>query len=144
MLLIPTFLAPSTVHGTGLFTEKRIAAFAPIGRFVPGFDQAYTADELRRLPRAARCFLATYCYKSRVTGLYIFHGDNERHVNHAIKGNCIDFLVDGAREPFTIAARDIAAGEELFQNYSEFEDANDPDNIRLALCRTLPTKDPRI
>ena len=44
--------------------------------------------------------------------------DNEKYINHSDDPNCV-FTADGNK---AIAARDIKAGEEITQNYKDFDE----------------------
>lgn len=133
MLLVPVYLAPSSIDGVGIFARHPIAAGTCVWRFAPGFDQRYTREEFLALPDAAQRFLAKYSYRSKVSGLYVLDNDLARHINHADDPNVRSVAEDGEPEMLSIAARDITAGEEITEDYSLYEDATDPDNLRFLL-----------
>lgn len=87
-----------------------------------------------------------YCYKSRISGLYLLCGDHARHMNHSDAPNCGELHTRFSPESKTVALRDIASGEELTEDYASFEDLDDPDNVLLARSRALQQqfKDPRL
>ncbi len=44
MMLIRTRVAPSTIHGMGLFTVEPAVKGTPIWRFEPGFDHDFSPE----------------------------------------------------------------------------------------------------
>jgi len=115
MLLVKTYLDKSPIHGLGVFAAKRIPKGAKIWRFVEGFDRCYTAKQFAKLPKAARDFLKDYAY--RVDGEILFTVDNDHHMNHADKPNTV------LRGGYAIAAKNIAKGAEITNDYREFDPA---------------------
>lgn len=114
MLLVKTYLAPSGVHGIGLFAAEPIAKGTVIWRFDERVDRRFTKAEREALPEPARSFLKTYSYPEEVgSEVYFLDGDHARFMNHSAAPNT-DCEVD------TVATRDIAAGEELLCDYHQF------------------------
>ncbi len=115
MLVIWTYLAPSPIHGIGLFAGEDIAAGAVVARYDPLLDVPIAIDRLDRLPPAARNFVDRYCYPSPHTpGGYLLETDNGRFMNHSASPNC-------TVSPDAITAlRAIAKGEEITCDYGEF------------------------
>jgi SET domain-containing protein len=115
MLLVKTYLDKSAIHGIGVFAGERIAKGTKIWRFVEGFDRWYTPKQFARLPKPARDVLQNYGY--RVDGEILFTVDNDRHMNHSDKPNT--YLHNG----YAIASRNIRKGEEITNDYREFDTA---------------------
>lgn len=115
MLLIRTYLAPSAIHGIGLFAGQRVVAGAAVWRFAAPLDRIYTVAQVAALPPLARAYLARYGYRRR--GHIFLCGDDGRFVNHADLPTCIEGD-DGA----SVAARDLAIGDELTEDYRSFDD----------------------
>ncbi|WP_273454876.1 SET domain-containing protein [Nevskia ramosa] len=116
MFLVPTYLATSPIHGLGVFTPVAIAAGTVVWDLNPDIDWAITPTELEAFPEPFRTRIRHYSYLN-VDGVYMFCGDNGKFMNHDNDPNCYE---DDTR---TIAARDIAAGEELSCDYRAFEHA---------------------
>jgi SET domain-containing protein len=120
MLLIPTHLGPSAIHGLGVFTSHAVPAGTPVWRFEPGWDQAIDPATARDWPAAVRDFLDFYAYREAESGRYVLNGDHGRHMNHAAIPTT--GAPGGVDHPaFTVALRDLAAGEELTCNYRMFD-----------------------
>jgi len=121
MLLVPTELRPSPLHGIGLFASAPIARGTAVWRFAPGFDQEFDDAEIDRMEPHIRGFFDTYGYLDRTTKRLILCFDNARFTNHSESPN---LRPDYTQDPFGIdvALRDISAGEELTLDYDDFEE----------------------
>ena len=113
MLLIKTYLDKSPIHGLGVFAAELIPKETKIWRFVEGFDRFYSPKEFARLPKPARDFIKSYGYK--VDGEILFTVDNDHYINHSETPNT--YLKNG----YTIARRNIRKGEEITNDYREFD-----------------------
>ena len=115
MLLVKTYLDKSAIHGLGVFAAEFIRKETKIWRFVEGFDRCYSPKQFARLPKQAREFLKSYGYK--VDGEILFTVDNDHYINHSDTPNT--YLKNG----YTIARRNIRKGEEITNDYREFDTA---------------------
>jgi SET domain-containing protein len=115
MMRVPVRLAPSRIHGMGLFALEPIAAGTLVWDFDPPVDQAIPAASLASLPPSMRRFLAIYGYRSG--DRIILCGDEARYFNHSKTPSCCS-----GRNQETLAKRDIAPGEELTDDYELFDD----------------------
>ena len=102
--------------GSGIFAAECIAKGTLIWRFQPGFDLKLSPEALRRLSPAALEQALNYSYVE--DGAYILCADDARFFNASRTPNC----TTGALNSSTIAARDIAAGEELTEDYRDVDD----------------------
>jgi len=142
---VDTYVGVSKVAGIGTFATHRIRKGTVIWVYHPKFDQAYTREELDRLPEASRKHIEVYKYLSDVhEGKYIVCMDGARHFNHSWDPNthCPSSIeltpeqrsqltpeqwadVD-PHEKITIALRDIEADEEISCDYEiDFPDPKD-------------------
>ena len=121
MLLVPTRLAPSTVHGLGVFAAAPIAKGAPVWRFAKGIDMDFAPEIVPTLPPHVQQFFAHYGYLDRNVKRIILCFDDARFVNHSDAPNV---ATDYAQDAYglDVALRDIAAGEELTMDYAGFEE----------------------
>ncbi|HTP29581.1 MAG TPA: SET domain-containing protein [Anaeromyxobacteraceae bacterium] len=119
MLLVKTFLAPSHIHGIGLFAAQPIHRGTVVWRMHPAIDVELTQDDLDSVDEPARTQIRKYTYMDLVRGKYVLCGDDARFFNHSDSPNCHDFPDgDGGT---TVAARDIDEGEELTCDYARFD-----------------------
>lgn len=114
MLRVATYLAPSPIHGVGVFTPVPIPADTVIWEFNPDVDWELDPAELEGFPEPFRSRMRSFCYLDE-RGVYVLCGDQARFMNHADTPNCDD---TGA---VTVAARRIRAGEELTCDYRTFD-----------------------
>ena len=122
MLLVPTRLAPSTVHGLGVFAVDRIAKGTPVWRFQTGLDMEFSPDIANGLPEHVQKFFSHYGYLDRNVKRIILCFDDARFVNHSDTPNLgTDYAQDGYG--LDVALRDIEAGEELTMDYGGFEES---------------------
>lgn len=116
MFLVPTFLAPSEIHGMGVFAARDIPADTRIWTFTDGVDWRLSPDDMARIPQAFQAALRAWCYLDADSGCYVLCGDNGKFMNHSFDPNCAD--PDGA---YTVTLRRVAAGEELTCDYRSFD-----------------------
>jgi SET domain-containing protein len=125
MLLVPTRLGPSPIHGIGVFALSPISAGTAVWRFHPGLDLDLDPELAHTLPEHVRGFLTHFAYIDRYINRLILCFDNGRFVNHSDEPN-IHCDYSQCRFGLDIASRDIAAGEEITTDYSDFEDLEPP------------------
>jgi SET domain-containing protein len=113
MLLVKTYLDKSPIHGIGLYAAEHIPKGKKIWRFVEGYDRCYTPRQFAKLPKQARDFLKFYAY--RADGEILYTVDHDHHINHSDDANTF------WRNGYSIAARDIAKGAEITNDYREFD-----------------------
>ena len=123
MLLVETYLAPSPLHGIGLFAAERIAQGTVVWKFLPGFDQELSEQDVARLSPACRERILNYAYYNACKMRYILCADDARFINHSEAPNTrsIGFRHPTTTEGRTIAARDILPNEEITEDYRSFD-----------------------
>jgi SET domain-containing protein len=124
MMLIPTRVAPSGIHGLGLFAVSVVPAGTAVWRFLPGFDHSFSPQEFAALPELARAHTRWFCFVSRENGHVILSGDHACFINHSVTPNT-GAPLKGPAPVTTLALRDIQAGEEITCNYHDY-DADTP------------------
>ena len=120
MLMVPTKVQSSEIHGLGFFALEPIVKGTLVWQYVKGFDitvsvyDQITGFNLRdAFPQAALDFLEKYAYKTD-TGAYEVCVDDARFMNHSATPNI------RAKGNMNHAIRDIAAGEEIVCDYTDF------------------------
>ena len=120
MMLIRTRVAPSTIHGMGLFTVEPVARGTPIWRFEPGFDHDFSPEQFAALPPLAREHTRWFCFVSKVGGHVILSGDHACFINHSPTNNT--GTPPNPQPPITtVALRDLAADEEITCDYWAYD-----------------------
>jgi SET domain-containing protein len=122
MLLVPTRLAQSPIHGFGVYVVAPIPKGMPVWRFERGLDMEFAPDIVETLPEHVRTFFSHYGYLDRNVKRIILCFDDARFVNHSDTPNV---ATDYAQDAYglDVALRDMAAGEELTMNYEGFEES---------------------
>jgi SET domain-containing protein len=121
MLVIKHHLAPSSVHGIGLFTDQPIKKGEVIWKHIPDLDLELSDETFNKLPEQAKEMFTFYGYHSKRSGNHILNFDNIRFTNHSKEGNVTVDPTSPDQEMPVVALRDIQAGEEILQNYNEIE-----------------------
>lgn len=117
MMLFRTYVGPSPIQGNGVFADERMAKGTLIWRIDHRFDLLFPVGEMAAMPSALREFLDLYAYPHLHTpGYYLLNIDNSRFMNHSFAPNT-DFRTFDCG----YALRDIAAGEEITCDYTEFD-----------------------
>lgn len=120
MMLIPTQVKPSPIHGLGLFTTAPVPKGTPIWRFQPGFDHIFSPQQFAALPLIAQKHTRWFCFVSKADGHVILSGDHACFINHSDPPNT--GAPDHATDPVTtIALRDLKEGEEITCNYRAYD-----------------------
>jgi len=118
VLLVKTYLAASPIHGIGLFAAEPIARGTVVWRLEPAIDLLLDDEALGGLAEPSRAQVLRYAYLDMVLGRHVLCGDDARFMNHSARPSCHD--VNDPDGGFTVAARDIARGEELTSDYGTF------------------------
>lgn len=121
MLLVKAEARRSPIHGLGLFASEPIKKGTPVARWTEGHDMRMTPAEWAALPARVREWLYIHWW-TREDGNWYGTCDDGRFTNHSKSPN---MLWDDDTKT-SIAARDIAAGEELTEDYGDF-DASFPE-----------------
>lgn len=117
MLLVKTRIAPSQIHGIGLFADQFIPKGTVTWRFCPGFDPTYTEEDMLNMSEAAREQFLKYAYYDKELRLYVLCADDQRFINH--ESGSPNILSTPKQD---VAARDIFPGEELLCDYNCYDD----------------------
>lgn len=120
MLFVKTEVRPSTIQGLGLFAAEDIPEGTLIAQFDRSFGWCCDEDEFANLPPIAKQFIERYGWRGHYGGWRFCDIDDSRFMNHSSTPN---MSVSTERGFTAKAARNIAVGEELTEDYKLF----DPD-----------------
>ena len=120
MMMVPTELRSSSIHGIGVFLTAPVRAGQLIWRFDSRIDRIFTDSELNGLPDLLQEFLRTYSTLDADRGLWVLSGDNGRHFNHSDRPNTRSLGVAFGDD---VASDDLKAGTELTSDYRTICDA---------------------
>lgn len=122
MLLVKTYLAPSSISGTGVFAGQIISRGDVIWQFDPKKDVRISPMVLEKLTQAEQKKFKEYAYYSPQSHNWVLSLDNDSFTNHSQTPNTTSDcqqIVNG--ECVTVAIRDIMVGEEITADYSLME-----------------------
>ena len=130
MLYVKTKVLPSKIQGLGLFADEFIPKGTVIWKFTPGFDQKFTREQILSFPKQVQVYLAKYAWLSSKSNLYCFSSDNGKYFNHSSDPNVrSEYKEGGEEEVVTTAIKDIQVGEEITDDYSNFEEQENSANV---------------
>ncbi len=121
MLLVRTYLAKSLIHGIGLFTGETIAAGVIVYKPSPDLDLCISHEVFSVLDERNQKVIAHYGFRSKVDDKWYLAFDDIRFCNHSTVGNIGVKIFNGIS--CLAAKNDIVVGEELLQDYGEFENS---------------------
>lgn len=124
MYLVKVEVRDSQIEGKGVFTLETVKEGTVVWRFDHTHDQTLSAAEFDKLDDDSKRKLQRVAYLSPSSHRWVFPPDDDpaRFTNHS-KANNLSVLYDETKseEPIFVANRNIAAGEELTVNYTEFD-----------------------
>jgi len=115
----------SEIDGRGVFSLERIPKGEIVWILKDGYDVMKTDEEFQLLSEAEKEHLAHTAYLSPWSGKWIYPpiGDVAEYTNHSSNNN-LNAVYDPAisPEPVFITNREIEIGDELTNNYHEFDE----------------------
>ena len=131
MLTVKTYLAPSSIHGIGLFAAENIPADSLVWQFNEHIDRIYSEDIFLEVCRDTNActlpHLLNCSYKRG--GRYFYLTDNARFMNHSETNDNVAHVLSKDKME---AVRQISRGEELLCNYLSY---SDPDDFHIRSIR---------
>jgi uncharacterized protein len=113
LLLIEHYVAPSSIHGLGVFAANFVPKGTKVWVFHPAIDRLIPVSELTGLPEHVLERIEIHAEYLPHLNAFRLGADGDLFMNHCDDPN----LVDRGDEMF--ASRDIQAGEELHYNYRQ-------------------------
>ena len=115
MIIVPTYLSPSSIHGLGVFAREPIRKGDTVWKFNPRFDLTFSEADFEALPPSVRAEIEVHLYQPEPGGQLYYESTMGKYMNHARDPN-VDFGDIGVGR----ATRDIAIDEELTCDYRQF------------------------
>lgn len=119
MILIDYEIKSSPIHGAGMFTKQTIKKGEVIAVASPELDVDISVETFNKLQQREKDEILYWGFYDAPRGVYHVDFDNTKFINHDKNGNITQDLEH--LEMYLVANRDIKNGEELLQNYLEFE-----------------------
>ncbi len=109
-------LNQSSIHGIGIFADQNIKKGEKIYTSNLILDLFLTPTQFDDLTEVEKWPIAHYGYQDKTSNLWHLAHDDIRFCNHSLNGN---ITISGE---ILIGKHDITKGEELLQDYCEFEE----------------------
>ena len=123
MIHVKYKLDKSNIHGVGLFTEENLKKGQVVYTASPLLDINITKEQFETLDDKEKQEMRRWGFWDKVNEMWHADFDVTRFVNHSENPT----LTQDAKykDAYLVATRDVKAGEELTQNYLEFETEED-------------------
>lgn len=116
MMMVRSYLGPSSIEGLGVFSHVEIRKGQLIWLYDPGFDVSYMMSDIERAPKHFREFMDRYTYPDpEDPERLVLDCDEGRFMNHSTDPN-----MDLSNPYRGVATRDIPAGTEITCDYGQF------------------------
>lgn len=131
MYIIPVEIKQSSIDGKGVFAKNTIQKDAIVWQYTEGHDKRMSAQAFDEQDSATKEALERTAYLSPTSGVWVIPPEDDPacYTNHSSHPNTtvvIDHTISD--EPLFIANRDIQAGEEITNNYLEFDENTKPES----------------
>lgn len=123
MIHIKYKLDKSKLHGIGLFTEKDLKKGQIVYTASPLLDVNITQEQFNSLNENEKAEIRYWGFWDEPNNVWHVDFDNSKFINHLFDPTLTQDPKH--KDAYLIATRDIKAGEELTQNYLEFETKED-------------------
>ena len=136
MYVVKVAVKKSDVDGKGVFSEEYVPKGKIVWIYDPRKDLSATQQEYATFSDEKKAEYSHSAYLSPWTGLWICppKDDPANYTNHSIKNNLkVEYDSNVSPEPFFIANRDIDTGEELTNNYHDFDEITRKTNPEWAI-----------
>jgi SET domain-containing protein len=137
MIHIAYTLKSSDLHGVGLFADEDIKQGQLIYTASPLLDLNITQEQFDNLDQKEKDEILWWGFFDRPSQMWHVDFDVSKFINHS--DNATVTQDDGHEEAYLVAVRDVQPGEELTQNYLEFETTEDLKRRGIGLVELGPS-----
>lgn len=123
MIHVKYQLKTSPIHGVGLFAAEKIKEGQVVYTASPLLDTNITLEQFNSLDPKEKQEMRWWGFWDEPNNVWHSDFDVTRFVNHS--QNATLSQDEKHQDAYLVATRDIRAGEELTQNYLEFETKDD-------------------
>lgn len=133
MYTVPVEIRDSEIDGKGVFTTGDIQKGTIVWQFTEGHDTKMTVLEFENLDNSTKAAMQRTAYLSPTTHMWVAPPENDPacYTNHnpVAYNTSVVFDEKISDEPLFVANRDIKAGEEITNNYVDFDINSTPDKF---------------
>lgn len=115
MFKVKIKIKQSSIHNLGIFADEDIMKGREVYIIEPNLDLYLTEEEFKMIPIESQDYIKHFGYLDKNLNIYHLSYDDIRFCNHSAKSNI------ELKKNTLIAKRNIQKGEELTQDYNEFE-----------------------
>ena len=133
MYLVPVSIKKSKIDGDGMFAKSDILKGTIVWQYTDDHDKKMTKEEFDRLDDETKKESQRVAYLSPTTNVWVMppKDDLACYTNHDPKAFNTSVIVDKniSKEPIFVANRHIHRGEEITNNYLEFDENSIPEKF---------------
>jgi len=124
MYIVPVEVKESSINGRGVFALSDIPKGRIVWQFADGHDLVMSSEEFKKLDEETKDQMQKVAYLSPTSRMWISPPEDDPacYTNHSRQNNTT-VVVDAkiSPEPYFVANKDIKKGEEITNNYYEFD-----------------------
>lgn len=133
MYKIKVSIKKSRIDGQGVFADEDVKRGAIVWQYTEGHDSKMTREAFDALDEPTKTAMQRIAYLSPTTAMWVSPPEDDPacYTNHDPETNNTTVVVDRqiSDEPLFVANRDIRAGEEITNNYLEFDANSTPEKF---------------
>ena len=133
MYIVAVEVRQSSIDGKGVFALEDIKKNSIVWQYTEGHDKKMTNEQFESLDIDTKTELLRVAYLSPTSGMWVMPpiGDPACYTNHNPGAYNTSVIIDKkvSDEPLFVANRDVAKGEEVTNNYLEFDDNSSVDKF---------------
>lgn len=125
MYTVPVEILESKIDGKGVFAKAGIKKHTIVWQYTNGHDKKMTQEQFDSLDESTKTVLQRIAYLSPTTTMWVMPPEDDPacYTNHDPENYNTSVIFDKevSDEPIFVANRDIKQGEEITNNYLEFD-----------------------
>jgi SET domain-containing protein len=133
MYTVPVEIHESNIEGKGVFATSFIPKGTIVWQYTEGHDKKITREKFDSLDQAAKTSLQRIAYLSPTSKVWVIPPDDDPacYTNHDPNdfNTSVSFEPEISEEPLFRANQDIKAGDEITNNYTDFDENSTPEKF---------------
>jgi SET domain-containing protein len=134
MYTVPVEIRSSNIDGKGVFALKPIPKGTIVWQYTKGHDKRISKEKFNALDETTKTSLQRIAYLSPTTNMWVIPPDDDPacYTNHDPNNfnTSTSFEQEISDEPIFRANRDISSGDEITNNYTDFDKNSTHDNFK--------------